>query len=233
MQLLTHDTNTKLAKTNKAQTEYMFIGLSLMPNKIICPASKAAGCFDPCLVSSGLGQMTSVAKARQAKTDFFMTNQAGFMEQIVVEMKAYVRRATKRSLKLACRMNVFSDIAWENIPVTVDGIVYENLMKAFPMVQFYDYTKRADRLTKKPAEYDLTFSYSSKGSYKNQIKHALKAEARMAVVFAGEFPLTFMGRKVIDGDAQDARFLESQGVIVGLKAKGKAKHNDNGFVART
>jgi hypothetical protein len=231
MQLLTHDSNAKLAKTNKAQTEYMFIGLSMMPNYTLCPGAKAAGCMDDCLKSAGRGQMTSVALARQAKTDYFMSNREAFMAQVVKEMQSYVRRATKRKVTLACRMNVLSDVAWETIPVTVDGIVYENLMEAFPMVTFYDYTKRADRLSDMP--YDLTFSYSGKPSYKNQIKHALKAEARMAVVFAGEFPLTFMGRKVIDGDAQDARFLESQGVIVGLKAKGKAKHNDNGFVVRT
>jgi hypothetical protein len=34
----------------------------------------------------------------------------------------------------------------------------------------------------------------------------------------------------VDGDKDDLRFLDPQGVIVGLKAKGDAKHDDTGFV---
>jgi hypothetical protein len=37
---------------------------------------------------------------------------------------------------------------------------------------------------------------------------------------------------VIDGDANDLRFLDPTGVIVGLKAKGAAKKDTSGFVVR-
>jgi hypothetical protein len=43
-------------------------------------------------------------------------------------------------------------------------------------------------------------------------------------------PATYMGLPVIDGDETDLRFLDPKGVIVGLKAKGKAKKDTSGFV---
>ena len=38
--------------------------------------------------------------------------------------------------------------------------------------------------------------------------------------------------KVIDGDTDDLRFLDPTNVVVGLKAKGDAKHDTSGFVIR-
>ena len=51
----------------------------------------------------------------------------------------------------------------------------------------------------------------------------------VAAVFH-EVPETYLGRKVINGDETDLRFLDPKGVIVGLKAKGKAKKDKTGFV---
>jgi hypothetical protein len=42
--------------------------------------------------------------------------------------------------------------------------------------------------------------------------------------------LTYLGRPVINGDADDLRFLDPVGVFVGLKAKGLAKKDTTGFV---
>ena len=53
----------------------------------------------------------------------------------------------------------------------------------------------------------------------------------IAVVFrTSKLPLTFNGVRVIDGDKYDMRFKDPKNVIVGLKAKGKAKHDCSGFV---
>ena len=52
----------------------------------------------------------------------------------------------------------------------------------------------------------------------------------VAVVFRKELPATYLGRKVINGDETDLRFLDEKNVIVGLKAKGKAKKDTSGFV---
>ena len=64
---------------------------------------------------------------------------------------------------------------------------------------------------------------------------ALAHGVNVAVVFpAKNVPNTFMGYRVVDGDKHDLRFLDKQAdgsaVIVGLKAKGKAKKDTLGFV---
>ena len=84
-----------------------------------------------------------------------------------------------------------------------------------------------------PSNYQLMFSYSGKPTYKNQVLSFLKSgsDSSVAVVFNRRpFPATFMGRDVIDGDASDWVNVNNKGVVVGLTAKGPAKHNDNGFV---
>jgi hypothetical protein len=43
-------------------------------------------------------------------------------------------------------------------------------------------------------------------------------------------PETYLGRPVIDGDEHDLRFLDPSGVVVGLRAKGKARKQRGGFV---
>ena len=49
-------------------------------------------------------------------------------------------------------------------------------------------------------------------------------------VFNGGLPETFLGKKVVDGDTNDLRFLDEKGIVVGLKAKGSAKKDTSGFV---
>ena len=38
------------------------------------------------------------------------------------------------------------------------------------------------------------------------------------------------GKKVVDGDKNDLRFLDPKGVVVGLRAKGPARQDQSGFV---
>jgi hypothetical protein len=47
----------------------------------------------------------------------------------------------------------------------------------------------------------------------------------------GPLPVTWFDREVIDGDVHDFRFLDPQGVVVGLRAKGTAIRDTSGFVA--
>lgn len=99
-------------------------------------------------------------------------------------------------------------------------------MAIFPDVQFYDYTKRANRRDL-PANYHLTFSLSEDNDERAQI--ALENGLNVAAVFRA-LPETFLGRKVVDGDESDLRFKDERGVIVGLKAKGDARKDTSGFV---
>jgi hypothetical protein len=50
------------------------------------------------------------------------------------------------------------------------------------------------------------------------------------VVFRNALPATFLGLPVINGDESDIRPYDPRGVVVGLKAKGSAKHDTSGFV---
>ena len=45
-----------------------------------------------------------------------------------------------------------------------------------------------------------------------------------------KLPEKWLGRKVIDGDKHDLRHLDPKKIIVGLRAKGRAIKNFNGFV---
>ena len=53
----------------------------------------------------------------------------------------------------------------------------------------------------------------------------------VTVVF-DKLPETYMGLPVFDADDTDLRFLDPKGVVLGLKAKGRAKKDTSGFVRR-
>ena len=152
--------------------------------------------------------------------------------------------------KLPCiRLNGTSDIQWENIYIgdkeqyTLDlndmsnievfnkkeyGLDCKNIFELFPDVQFYDYTKIPTRKVSDYKNYHLTWSYSEANM--KYAKWYDKIAYNIAVVFNGAFPIYFKGREVVDGDETDLRFLDKSNVIVGLKAKGKARQDMSGFV---
>lgn len=198
----------------------------------VCPMAEKAGCIDGCLVSAGRGVMRNVHAGRQRKTEWFFRDRAGFMAQLVKDCKGLARYCQKHNVKPALRLNGTSDIRWETIACERDGTRYASIMEAFPEIQFYDYTKIANRRNL-PANYTLTFSYSAATDlYKRQADIALANGMNMAVVWRTKdaIPAQFMGRDVIDGDETDMRFLDPSNVIVGLYAKGKAKQDMTGFV---
>jgi hypothetical protein len=137
-------------------------------------------------------------------------------------------------------LNGTSDLPWERFPVTVDGVDYPHVFAAFPAVTFYDYTKWPVRLRPLVAgipNYSLTFSLAE--SNEDKAADALAAGINVAAVYAVKrgqpFPACGMigGRiaPIIDGDESDLRFRDPQtGVIVGLRAKGRAIRDRSGFV---
>jgi hypothetical protein len=173
------------------------------------------------------GETTNMIQiARIRKTVAFFTDRVAFMNKLVKEIRTAIKRAEKHDLIPVFRLNGTSDIRWETVPVTVDGVDYANIMLAFPTIQFYDYTKIANRRDI-PANYHLTFSLAEDNDA-FAVK-ALENGFNVAAVFR-TLPDTFMGRKVINGDETDLRFLDEANVIVGLKAKGRAKKDTTGFV---
>lgn len=225
MKLLTLG-NTKTVKGEKLgyQTYIMHLAPSTLSGYNTCPMA-SAGCAASCLNTAGRGQFTATQTARIRKTIWFFENRESFMAQLVKDVEAAIRKATREGFIPTFRLNGTSDIRWENIPV--GG--YANIMEMFPTVQFYDYTKLPNRRNI-PANYHLTFSRSEENGV--QVEQALNAGMNVAVVF-DEIPETFYGRPVIDGTDTDLRFLDPQGVVVGLIAKGKAKKSTAGFVVLT
>jgi hypothetical protein len=226
MKLLSIDANGKLAKTNKVVGEnYLYAGLSMMPDPIICPGSKAAKCMDACLKTAGLAAVfPAIALARQAKTDWYHADLEGFIEALKKDLRALARKAARLGKTARVRLNVLSDISWEK----------HGIPQLFPEIEFYDYTKRAERIGKTPGNYRLTFSYSGVKTYARQVERAAAAGANMAVVFhvkkGQALPKMWQGKAVIDGDEHDGRYDDPAGVIVGLRAKGQAVNDAGGFV---
>lgn len=224
------------AKTVKGETLGFLTGiLYLAPATTTkwntCSMAKLAQCDKACLYSAGRGAFNSVQQARIAKTVRFFEDRAGFMADLVYSIKALIRKASKMGLKPLVRLNGTSDIRWETVGLTVDGIEYANIFDVFPDVQFYDYTKDANRKGL-PLNYDLTFSYSGVEGFQPFVAKAVDNGMRLAVVFRTEasIPSTFRGIPVVSGDKSDVRHLDAQGVVVGLYAKGKAKADTTGFV---
>lgn len=217
--LLGIDTNAKTAKGSKKG--YMTGILYMIPNDSICPASKIAGCREGCLVSAGRGVMNPVKVGRAKKTAFYQADSAAFYDQLRVECNALVKRAAKKGMIPAVRLNGTSDID------------HTAFIASMPDIQFYDYTKRISIVEKAKniPNYHVTFSYSASGRYQKHVKAAMDLGANIAVIFRNkQLPEYFMGLPVINGDETDLRFLDKGQVVVGLYAKGKMKKDTSGMV---
>lgn len=217
--------NPKLLKGEKKG--YMSFVLHLAPanlsGKETCP-KRTVGCTAACLNTAGRGgifkkgESTNVIQqARIRKTKMFFENRDQFLADLENDIRLGIKQAEKQGFIPAFRLNGTSDIAWEKY-----GII-----EKFPDVQFYDYTKMRNRKVAHLKNYHLTFSKADGNDM--DVRLAAAAGMNVAAVFRN-VPETYIGRTVINGDETDLRFLDPKGVIVGLKAKGKAKKDTTGFV---
>jgi len=218
--------NTKTVKGEAMgyMTFIMHLAPSTLSGYNTCPMA-SEGCASACLNTAGRGRFTAIQEARIRKTKWFFENRETFMAQLVKDIEAAERKAEREGMVPVFRLNGTSDIRWETVPVTIDGVTYPNIFLAFPNRQFYDYTKLTNRKVK-ALNYHLTFSRSE--SNEIDALRMLGQGMNVAVVF-DELPAKWAGVKVIDGTETDLRFLDEQGVIVGLVAKGKAKKDSSGF----
>jgi hypothetical protein len=220
------------AKTVKGQKlgldkTYVTGIMYLAPHKLsganVCPMAEQAGCVDGCLNSAGMGKFSNVQKARIAKTAWFNLDPVGFVDALKRDIERFSSWAIRKGLTPTIRLNGTSDIRWER----------HGVPQAFPELQFYDYTKLHNRKGL-PENYSLTWSYSQASkAYSDRLGDVIKSGINAAAVFRGKLPATFEGVPTIDGDKHDLRFLDPAGVIVGLKAKGKAVSDQSGFVIDT
>lgn len=186
----------------------------------VCPFA-SPGCTESCLYTSGMGKFTNVQEARIRKTVEFFKDRKGFLERLEEDVKSAIKYADKRNMKACFRLNGTSDINWASL-----------FIPKFPDLVFYDYTKGLDRVLHNDLpNYSLTFSRSENNH--DKAMQCLENGHNVAVVFnRPEFPETWNGFEVINGDQHDLRFTDKRGVVVGLKAKGDAKKDKSGFVVQ-
>jgi hypothetical protein len=217
--------NPKLMKGEKQG--YLSFVLHLSPANVsgyeTCP-KRTTGCTAACLNTAGRGGMfkkgestNMIQEARKRKTRMFFEQREQFLADLEADIRLGIKQAEKKGMTPVFRLNGTSDIAWEKY-----GII-----EKFPNVQFYDYTKMRNRKVTHLKNYHLTFSKADGNDL--DVRLAVNEGMNVAVVFK-VVPTTFLGRPVINGDDTDLRFLDDKNVIVGLKAKGKAKKDATGFV---
>ena len=223
--------NPKLLKGEKKG--YMSFVLHLAPStlsgKNTCPKA-TEGCKAACLNTAGRGgifkkgETTNVIQeSRIRKTKMFFENRNQFIKDLVADINLGIKQAEKKGMIPCFRLNGTSDISWEKYEVS-NG---KNIFQMFPEVQFYDYTKINNRKVSHIKNYHLTFSKADGNDM--DVRLAASNGLNVAAVFRS-IPETYLGRPVINGDETDLRFLDPKGVIVGLKAKGKARKDTTGFV---
>jgi len=220
--------NPKIQKGTKLG--YLSFILHLAPSdlsgKNTCPKA-TPGCIAACLNTAGRGGMfkkgettNMIQKARIRKTVAFFFDRDAFMQDLVSDINKAIKLATKLGLKPVFRLNGTSDLSWEKYTAAY-GM---NIFELFPQVQFYDYTKVLGRKVSQYKNYHLTFSKADG----NDADVAAALDQGMSVVAVyDEIPAG-----VPSADETDLRFLDAKGVMLGLKAKGRAKKDYSGFVIR-
>jgi hypothetical protein len=213
-------------KTSKGEKLGILTGiLYLAPAKIsgyeVCPM-RSAGCTAACLYTAGMGAFSNVQQARIKKTKMFFEQREEFFKLLHKDIKSLIAKAKKENLTPAIRLNGTSDINW----------VRFKIFEQYPEVQFYDYTKMLNHLTKDVANYHITFSKNESNDV--DCKIALERGYNVAVVFNTKkgvsLPPSWNNYPVYDGDDTDVRFYDPDNHVIGLRAKGMAKKDNSGFV---
>ena len=222
--------NPKIQKGTKLG--YLSFILHLAPSdlsgKNTCPKA-TKGCIAACLNTAGRGGMFKrgettnvIQKARIRKTEYFFNDRAGFMLDLAYDIQKAIKFAERKGLIPVFRLNGTSDLSWEKYEVPV--FCTENIFELFPNVQFYDYTKVLGRKVKHIPNYHLTFSKADGNDA--DVAEALMQGMSVVAVY-DKIP-----EGVPSADETDLRFLDPKGIMLGLKAKGRAKKDYSGFVIR-
>ena len=214
--------NPKIQKGTKMG--YLSFILHLAPSdlsgKNTCPKA-TKGCIAACLNTAGRGGMfkrgentNMIQKARIRKTVMYFEQRDLFLATLEADIRKAIKFAEKQALIPVFRLNGTSDLSVEKW-----GII-----EKFPTVQFYDYTKVLGRKVAHLPNYHLTFSKAD-GNDADVAEALMQGMSVVAVYDA-------IPEGVPSADETDLRFLDPKGIMLGLKAKGRAKKDLSGFVIR-
>jgi hypothetical protein len=221
--------NPKIQKGTKQG--YLSFILHLAPSDLsgrnTCPKA-TPGCIAACLNTAGRGGMFKrgentnvIQRARIRKTNYFFNDRAGFMDDLVTDIIKAVNYARRKGLIPVFRLNGTSDLSWEKYPTRYGA---DSIFEQFPTLQFYDYTKVLGRKVSHIPNYHLTFSKADGND--SDVAEALLQGMSVVAVY-DKIPAG-----VPSADETDLRFLDPRGIMLGLKAKGRAKKDYSGFVIR-
>lgn len=222
-------TNAKTTK-NSLKTFILYLTPGTVGKKNMCPKA-SAGCLQACLYTAGFaGVYKSVNAARLRKTEFFISNKQAFILQLSNEiMKQYVK-AKKGGYKIAFRLNGTSDLDFIFMLQKYAGLDISSLSD---FCAFYDYTKLLSKAIRYKDHKNYTVTFSRSETNQAETDQAIKLGINVAAVFSDDLPQRYKGAVVVDGDKSDLVMLYNKNVILGLKAKGKAKKDTSGFVINT
>ena len=239
--------NTKMNKDIDGIDLEIF-GLSFAPHWIsgfnTCNGL-SIGCAESCLMFTGMGQKFmkdsngdhTVAIARIVRTILWFKYRDQFKARLLHELKLKYNLLKSKNIKLGFRPNVFSEIKFEKLFPELFTFC-EN------RIPIYDYVKDIKRVKDNPFSsfYNMTFSLSENNAL--FIPTALKHGCNIAVVtdipttkrkdnkkqylYAVPKTLTINGvtLECIDGDKNDARFLDTKNKFVILRGKGQTIRKD-------
>lgn len=220
------NTNAKTSK-NTFETYILYLAPHTQNSKKIniCPkASK--GCAASCLFSAGRGAFSNVINSRVNKTEYFLHDKRTFLHQLAKELINIDKKASKQVNQTLIRLNGTSDLDFLYMLKKYTGFDY----KKYNNLHFYDYTKILGKVKKYSNDKNYTLTFSRAEDNEQDIFKAIEYGANVSAVFSGALPKNYKGIPVVDGDLTDNEMLQFKQVILGLKAKGKAKKDTSGFV---
>ena len=219
-------TNAKTAK-NEIKTFILYLAPYNQNSKKIniCPkASK--GCAAACLFTAGRGSFSNVINSRTNKTEYFLDNKSLFIKQLAKEIVSEVAKAKKKGEKITFRLNGTSDLDFIYLLKKYAAL---DIVDLYPVAIFYDYTKILGKAKKYISHPNYVVTFSRAEDNQAEAVQALNMGVNVSAVFSPTLPDTWQGFPVIDGDKSDLVMIYNKGVVLGLKAKGRARNDDSGF----
>ena len=218
--LLGIDSSYKVAKGKKLKvvTAIQYLPADKMiSSNTFCSNADRNGCAKDCLKDSGRLGMMSSQRAMISRGLFYLYMNDNYYRQLRYELdKAYMTYGDD----LAVRLNGTSDIN------------YKDIIKDYPHIQFYDYTKNRNMMMKnKNKNHHYTFSGSMFSEYSiKELKQAVKDKLNIALAFNTanskhdklKIPPKLFGVELVSFDETDARFKDDQGSIGYLTRKGSS-----------
>jgi len=221
---------------NSLRTKIMYLSPFTGNNFNINLCPMANSCAITCLNHAGRGRFTDVQLARINKTNYYLADKIGFINQLHKEVKNFDKLAKRNGKVYAIRFNGTSDV---DFIADIKNICKVDVLTEYSNIKFYDYTKVIGRIRKYQGQnYSLTFS-------RDEANHAHAMEALslghpVSAVFENglfdnngkQIITNFLGYPVVDGDKADDIMVHHSGAyVLGLKFKGTKKDKLQGVAS--